>query len=80
MSGKAAKTQLTTRMHEMLTQLASSRNVGKAIVVRAKIVLMAFQRHNNQTIASRLAIFRKTVGLWRRLDKPVACHVERRVV
>jgi len=66
MSGKAAKIQLTTCMHEILTQLSSSRNVGTAIVMRARIILMAFDKNNNQTIACRLGIFRRTVGLWRR--------------
>lgn len=66
MSGKAAKIELTTHMHEILTQLASSRNVSRAVGMRAMIILMAFQKLNNQTIASRLGLFRKTVGLWRR--------------
>jgi transposase len=66
MSGKAAKTQLTTRIYEILCQLSSSRNIGNAIVVRAKIILMSFEKHYNQSIARQLELSAKTVGLWRR--------------
>ncbi len=66
MSGKAAKTQLTTRMQEVLRQLSFSRNVGNGIVTRAKIILMAFQKNDNQTIGRRLEVCGKTVGIWRR--------------
>lgn len=66
MSGKAARIQLTTTMQTILRQLASSRNVGIAIAARAKMILMAFQKENNQTIGSRLGHSAKTVGLWRR--------------
>lgn len=66
MSGKAARVQLTEFMQQILRQLASSRNVGIAIASRAKMILMAFQKDNNQTIGSRLGRSAKTVGLWRR--------------
>lgn len=66
MSGKAARTQLTTIMHEILLQLSSSRNVGSGIVTRAKVILMAFQKDNNRTISRRLGVSSKTVGIWRR--------------
>jgi len=66
MSGKAAKTQLTTHMQKVLRQLAFSRNVGNGIVTRAKIILMAFQKNDNQTIGRQLELCGKTVGIWRR--------------
>ena len=66
MSGKAAKTELTTRMHAILCQLSSSRNLGNAIVSRAKIILMAFEKEYNQTIGGHLGYCAKMVGLWRR--------------
>ena len=66
MCGKAAKTQLTVRMHEILQQLSVSRNIGNSVVTRAKFILMAFQKDENQTIARRLEVCAKTVGLWRR--------------
>jgi hypothetical protein len=66
MSGKAAKTQLTTRMYDILCQLSSSRNIGNSVVTRAKIILMAFQKDDNQTIGPRLGFSAKMVGIWRR--------------
>ena len=66
MSGKAAKTNLTTKMCEMLHQISSSRSIGNAVVTRARIILMAFEKANNQTIARRLGVCAKMVGLWRR--------------
>ena len=66
MSGKAAKISLTDRMFEILTKLASSRNAGAAIALRASVILLSFQKHVNQEIANRLGISRETVGLWRR--------------
>jgi len=66
MCGKAAKTQLTVRMHEILQKLSVSRNVGSAVATRAKYILMAFQKDQNRTIARRLDVCAKTVGLWRR--------------
>lgn len=66
MSGKAAKTLLTTVMYEILLELSSSRNIGKAIVARAKIILIAFDKCDNQMIARALGFCTKMVGLWRR--------------
>jgi len=66
MSGNAAKSQLTTHMHQVLLQLSLSRTASNSIATRAKIILMAFQQHDNQTIRRRLAVCSKTVGLWRR--------------
>ena len=66
MCGQAAKIPLTTRMHEILQQLSTSRNIGNAVVTRAKIILMAFQKVENQTIARRLGVCAKMVGSWRR--------------
>jgi transposase len=34
--------------------------------MRAKIIVMAFEKEHNQTIAGRLGLCAKTVGLWRR--------------
>ncbi|HUG18035.1 MAG TPA: hypothetical protein VMM56_03605 [Planctomycetaceae bacterium] len=66
MSGKAAKIQLTTVMQEILRQLASSRTIGNAIMTRAKMILMAFDKHDDQTIGCELERSAKTVGKWRR--------------
>jgi len=66
MCGKAAKIRLTTVMYEILSELSSSRNIGRAIAVRATVILMAVEKYNNQAIASCLACCAKTVGIWRR--------------
>ena len=66
MSGRAAKTQLTVCMYEVLLQLSSSRSVSTSIVTRAKIILMAFRKDDNQTIGRQLGFSGKTVGIWRR--------------
>jgi transposase len=66
MSGKAARAELTERLHEILHRLASSRNIGNAVGTRARMVLLAFEKLDNQTIGRRLGVSRKTVGLWRR--------------
>ena len=66
MSGKAAKIRLTTEMHEVLRELASSRKLGSAIVARAKMILMGFEQHDNQSIGEELGCSAKIVGKWRR--------------
>jgi transposase len=66
MSGKAAKVQLTTDMQEVLRQLSLSRIIGTSVVQRARIILMAFEKEDNQSIGRRLEISAKTVGKWRR--------------
>jgi len=66
MSGKAATTQLTTRMQEILLQLSSSRKIGGPITARANVVLMAFEKKDNLTIGRRVGLSGKTVGVWRR--------------
>ena len=66
MSGKAARTPLTSQMFEILQYVAASRNIGKAIVARAKMILLAFEKKDNQTIGLELGFSGKTVGLWRR--------------
>jgi hypothetical protein len=66
MSGKAAKTPLTTTMHEILSRLSTSRTVGYSIRIRAKMILLAFQKQDNQSIARQLECSAKVVGKWRR--------------
>ncbi|QDT41597.1 hypothetical protein Pan241w_54080 [Gimesia alba] len=66
MSGKAAHIELTSSMHQILSQLAASRNASRAIIVRARIILLAFNKLDNQTISDTVERCPKTVGLWRR--------------
>lgn len=66
MSGKAARIELTTCMREILTMLTQQRNGRQEIIVRARIILLAFERHKNQAIAAIVDRCPKTIGLWRR--------------
>ncbi len=66
MSGRAAKISLTTVMHAVLCELASSRTVSHTIVSRAKIILQGFQKQSNRDIACVVGCCAQTVGLWRR--------------
>ena len=66
MGGKAAKIQLTDRMHDILQEISSSRNAERAIGIRAQVILMGFAKEKNKTIAQQLGVSQKTAGLWRR--------------
>jgi transposase len=66
MSGKAAKTPLTETMHEILSRLSTSRTVSYALRTRAMMILLAFRKQDNQTIARQLGCSAKVVGKWRR--------------
>lgn len=66
MSGKAAKIELTTVMQDVLSELSRGRMLGQAIATRASIILLAFEKHDNRTIARQLGRCVKSVGLWRR--------------
>lgn len=49
-----------------LEGLARSRSMPHALVIRARIVLLAADGHSNTQIAERLDLSRPTVGAWRR--------------
>jgi transposase len=66
MSGKAAKIQLTDQMFQLLKELSRSRLLGTGIVTRAKIILLGFQKYDNQSIARELGISARVAGKWRR--------------
>jgi transposase len=57
---------LTERQQEVLVQLSRSRTTGKALAVRASVILLAFDGLGNQASASRLGLGRHQVGRWRR--------------
>lgn len=66
MSGKAARVLLTETMYEILSDLSNRRMLEQAILVRAKIILLAFAGHCNEKIAEVVGRGRHCVGLWRR--------------
>jgi len=66
MSGKAAKIVLTERQESVLQQIHRSRTAPQRLVQRVRIILLAFAGLLNVDIASKVALARKQVGLWRR--------------
>lgn len=66
MPGSAAKVVISERQQGVLQQLRAARTVAQYLVVRATIILLAFQGLDNQAIAARVDLNRLQVGLWRR--------------
>ena len=61
----APSIQLTKTEQSQLQQWALGRRTPVRLVLRAKIVLLAAKRHDNQSIALTVGTSRQTVGLWR---------------
>jgi len=57
---------LTNHEKEKLEKLASKYTSPYYSVVRAKIILMAAQGHDNKTIGERLSLPRQIVSKWRK--------------
>jgi transposase len=66
MPGSAAKVVISERQQNVLQQLSTARTVAQFLVVRATIILLAFQGLDNQAIASRVGLGRHQIGSWRR--------------
>ena len=66
MSGKAARIVLSEKQQEILQQMIRSTTLSRCLVQRASVILLAFDRHLNQDIATRVNLGRKAVGRWRR--------------
>src|SRR5690606_29192405 len=66
MSGKAARIVLTEKQHEILIKITQSTTVSQRLLQRARIVMLAFERRQNEDIADVVQLNRKQVGLWRR--------------
>src|SRR5215207_5041654 len=66
MAGSAAKVVISERQQSVLQQLSTARTVAQYLVVRATIILLAFQGLDNQAIAAQVGLGRHQVGLWRR--------------
>jgi transposase len=65
MPGKAAKIIVSERQQVLLNEFSKSRTVGKGVVQRATIILLAFAGLLNEEIASRVGLNRLQVGIWR---------------
>jgi len=66
MSGKAAKIHLSEKMVSVLESIVDSELSAKQLVRRASIILFGFAGLLNTSIAEKLGIHRKQVGVWRR--------------
>jgi len=66
MPGTAAKVLITERQQSLLSSMACSRSSPQGLAQRAEIILLAFEGHRNERIASRLGCERHGVGVWRR--------------
>src|SRR3954453_23339240 len=66
MAGSAARVVISERQQGVLQQLSTARTVAQYLVVRATIILLAFQGLDNQAIAARVGLGRHQVGIWRR--------------
>ena len=66
MSGKAARIVLTEKQQDILLKITQSTTVSQRLLQRARIVMLAFERRQNEDIADVVQLNRKQVGLWRR--------------
>lgn len=66
MPGKAAKIRISEKQQAILLRLSRSRTEGVSLVQRSKIILLAFEGHNNEAIESKVGLQHDAVGKWRR--------------
>lgn len=66
MPGKAAKIQVTERQCEILEEIVASRTAAVRLVQRAKIVLLAFAKHNNEEIGEIVGLNPQQASVWRK--------------
>ena len=66
MPGKAAKVIVTEKQQAILQIFARSRSVSVSLVQRSKIILLAFDGHNNEEIEALVGLQHDAVGRWRR--------------
>jgi putative transposase len=66
MPGKARKITITERQQEVLRTLSRSRQCPQGLAQRAEMILLGFERWNNEDIAELLKCERHTVAMWRR--------------
>jgi putative transposase len=66
MPGRAAKVTITERQQEVLQTMVRSSTCSQAVAQRAHIILLAFDRLDNEDIAHRLGCERHAPGIWRR--------------
>lgn len=66
MPGRAAKIIITERQQDLLQTMTRSSTCPQALAQRARIILLAFDRLDNEDIAQRIGCERHAPGIWRR--------------
>ena len=66
MPGKAAKVIVTEKQQAILGLFSKSRSVSVSLAQRSKIIVLAFDGHNNETIETLVGLHHDAVGRWRR--------------
>ncbi len=66
MPGTAAKIQVTERQFEFLEEIVASRTAAVRLVQRAKVVLLAFAKHNNEEVGEIVGLNPQQASVWRK--------------
>ncbi len=66
MLGKAAKVIVTETLHTILLKFAKSKTSKVSLAQRNRIILLAFEGHNNEAIEKEVGLQHDAVGAWRR--------------
>jgi hypothetical protein len=66
MPGTAAKVRLTERQLDILETIVASKTAAVRLVQRAQIILLGFQKKENQTISDIVDLNPLQVGVWRK--------------
>ncbi len=64
MPGKAAKVIVTEKQHAILQTFAKSRSVSVSLAQRSKIILLAFEKHNNEEIEALVGLHHDAVDAY----------------
>ena len=66
MPGKAAKVIVTEKQQAILKSFSKSRSVSVSLAQRSKIILLAFDGHNNEAIETLIGLHHDAIGRWRK--------------
>lgn len=66
MPGKAAKIVVTERQFASLKTMVASSTCPQGVAQRARMIVLAFAGHSNESIAHEIGCERHIVGVWRR--------------
>ena len=62
MPGKAAKVTVTERQNAMLLKFAKAKSSAVSLAQRSRIILLAFEGHNNEAIEKDVGLQHDAVG------------------